>query len=149
MLNTDICLLYDVEDGANRNCCTRTDAFRPDGTSRCPSFPNRECATIDPNSNHPRAEAAAAVRRYLGGMTVNDNQQPFYDAFSQAWFKGEEFGWVLEPFVLISLTSLFVNSHDERFLGPQVRQGYMLMDLACPSCNAIDAFGLDMSRAVE
>ena len=123
MLNTDICLYYDVEeeDGANGDCCTRTDAFRPNGTNRCPSFSNQECARIDPNSDHPRAEAAAAVNRYLGGNSVNDNQAPFYDAFALAWFKGEMTGRGLECYVSScldfadNLLPIVKCSHDERF----------------------------------
>jgi len=84
MLNTDICLFYDVE-ASSGPCCTRTDAFDPSGRSRCLSDADNQCPTID--SSHPRWQAARAVRRYLGGSTQNDSNQAFYQAFKLAWFK--------------------------------------------------------------
>ncbi|KAL7536964.1 hypothetical protein ACHAXR_007507 [Thalassiosira sp. AJA248-18] len=78
MLNTDICLYYNIEETAP--CCTRTEL---DG--RCEEFEDTQCGVYD--DDHPRWEARAAVLSYLGGPTKNDNNDPFYNAFRDAWFK--------------------------------------------------------------
>ena len=83
MLNTDMCLFYDIDD--NQPCCSRTDIFKPNGESRCEEHENLQCSVI--GSDHPRWEASLAVRRYLGGSAANDNNEAFYDAFRLAWFK--------------------------------------------------------------
>ena len=84
MLNTDICLFYNVEE-MTEPCCTRIDIFDGSGNSRCERFEDTACEEYP--ANHERAEAAAAVRNYLGGSTRNDNNEHFYQAFKIAWYK--------------------------------------------------------------
>jgi len=71
MLNTDICLAYDIDSGLP--CCTK-------GTSQC-----RECPryTVD----RTRKAAEEAVKKMLGGPPGNTNNDPFYEAFEVAWNK--------------------------------------------------------------
>ena len=78
MLNTDLCLVMLIDE--NMPCCTGT---RCTGLSRrCPRIP----------ANHPRSEAFDAFEEYLGGSYPNENQQPFYDAFREAWRKATKVG---------------------------------------------------------
>mmetsp|Transcript_36903 Transcript_36903/g.89013 ORF Transcript_36903/g.89013 Transcript_36903/m.89013 type:complete len:445 (-) Transcript_36903:225-1559(-) len=83
MLNTDMCLFYDTENSSP--CCSRTDLFKENGQSRCEANADRQCSVI--GSDHPRWEAAQAVRKFLGGSSANDNNWHFYEAFTLAWFK--------------------------------------------------------------
>mmetsp|Transcript_23117 Transcript_23117/g.50063 ORF Transcript_23117/g.50063 Transcript_23117/m.50063 type:complete len:557 (-) Transcript_23117:185-1855(-) len=83
MLNTDVCLFYDVDDDVP--CCTRTDLFATDGRSRCNTDEAKQCATI--GEGHPRHDASKAVRRFLGGATQNDDNSDFYESFEIAWFQ--------------------------------------------------------------
>eukprot|EP00804_Cyclotella_cryptica_P029090 CCRYP_005275-RB/>CCRYP_005275-RB protein AED:0.07 eAED:0.07 QI:278/0.6/0.83/1/0.6/0.5/6/445/730 len=66
MLNTDLCLVYDIES-VNNDCCTRTDHFY--------------------------GNAADAVSEYLGGTFPNTNNGPFYFGFTNAWVKATALGW--------------------------------------------------------
>ena len=85
MLNTDICLLYDID--SKSQCCTRTNLFKGNGNNRCETnfLSNNECLSYQ--NGHDRFPAAQAVKKYLGGSGPNNNNAPFYDAFSIAWFK--------------------------------------------------------------
>lgn len=40
-----------------------------------------------------RQEAVDAVKEYLGGEYPNDNNEPFYSAFTEAWLKATTLGW--------------------------------------------------------
>mmetsp|Transcript_7068 Transcript_7068/g.15346 ORF Transcript_7068/g.15346 Transcript_7068/m.15346 type:complete len:99 (+) Transcript_7068:1-297(+) len=82
MLNTDMCLFYNIEESGP--CCSRF-LFDPNGRSRCESHANKQCTTYD--ATHERWEASRAVRKYLGGSTPNDSQEEFYKAFKLAWYK--------------------------------------------------------------
>merc|ERR550539_1183404 len=67
MLNTDICLFYDIPEGDNQNC---------------------------PTADNVRPEAIAAFREFLGGTNLNNNNnQAFYSAFSEAWVSATENGY--------------------------------------------------------
>jgi len=83
MLHTDICLFYDLD--ANSNCCTRTDLFKSDGESHCPTEKDNQCSVY--GGDHPWREASEAVIEYLGAPHVEDDNDNFYEAFRRAWFK--------------------------------------------------------------
>ena len=83
MLNTDMCLLFDIDQ--ENNCCSRTSMFKRNGKNRCDIDEERECQMY--SSDNPRIEAATAVKKFLGGSGPNSNNAPFYDAFTIAWFK--------------------------------------------------------------
>jgi len=81
MLNTDLCLVMDIEENmpcCSSNSCTDSGA----GLSKCPRLPD----------NHPRSEAFDAFEEYLGGAFPNENQEPFYNAFREAWRKATKVG---------------------------------------------------------
>ncbi|KAL7529895.1 hypothetical protein ACHAWF_006388 [Thalassiosira exigua] len=80
MLNTDVCLLYDIE--ATGPCCTRTDLEDEDGLNRCESYADVECLPY--SNDHPRADASRAVVRMLAGSARNDDNDPFYSTFREA-----------------------------------------------------------------
>lgn len=93
MLNTDMCLVYDVDDIATSpKCCSRTGWSYSDGTDHCidDAAAKRSCPHL--SSSHSRWEATAAVGEMLGGDYPNTNNQPFYDAFSEAWRKATTVG---------------------------------------------------------
>jgi hypothetical protein len=71
MLNTDICLAYNID--SNMPCCTK-------GNSQC-----RQCPRYSDNS--PRKAAEEAVLTMLGGSPGNTDNSPFYSAFEVAWNK--------------------------------------------------------------
>lgn len=86
MLNTDMCLLYDIEQ--NFPCCSRTDRFRIDGTNACDGLVETPCSTYDDLSS--RKDAADAVNLFATGGSNNigsTNNGPFYEAFEVAWVK--------------------------------------------------------------
>jgi len=68
MLNTDICLAFDIDDIPNPRCCTK-------GTSSC-----EQCQTYPTTDS--RRQAANAVSEF--DTFGNDR---FYDAYSSAWNK--------------------------------------------------------------
>ena len=101
-LNTDMCLLFDIE--TTFPCCTRTDLTNNNG-NQCDRgdtvLSNTPCASYAPGS--VRAEAANAVELFAGlnnnGGFNNDNS-PFYDAFTVAWNKATTNGLSgLQPLV--------------------------------------------------
>lgn len=71
MLNTDICLAYNIDSGTP--CCTK-------GNTQC-----RECPRYTFNS--PRKAAEEAVLKMLGGAPGNTDNGPFYESFEVAWNK--------------------------------------------------------------
>ena len=81
MLNTDICLRFDIPDGDTQTCCTRSGDRRCDGLDICQS------------SRNVRREAFDAFERFNadnnGGGRDNG---PFFDAFAVAWQKATENG---------------------------------------------------------
>ncbi len=85
MLNTDMCLLYDID--SKFPCCSRTNLLDNQGNNRCitDELSNNACLSYD--SSNDRFPASQAVRKYLGGSGPNNNNAPFYDAFTIAWFK--------------------------------------------------------------
>lgn len=86
MLNTDVCLLFDIDTKEKNKCCTNINMINPvDGKNRCGIYEDNECQGID--SSHERAEAAQAVVEFLGGNTRNDDSTPWYRAFTEAWTK--------------------------------------------------------------
>lgn len=91
MLNTDICLVYDIDESVD--CCTRTDQFFPDGGTECltDELASRQCPFYSQSSS--RIEAVDAVEEMLGGELPNSNNDPFYNAYTEAWVKATENGW--------------------------------------------------------
>ena len=86
MLNTDLCLAFDVSGVLrNQHCCTRTD--------RCGSFlaARRQCPLYSNSS--PNKPAEEAVQEMLGGAYGNSNNEPFYRAFEEAWAKATSVGY--------------------------------------------------------
>jgi len=86
MLNTDMCLFYDIE--TSYPCCSRTDLFRSNGANRCDyeeDYSHTECMKYSSDSS--RMAAVRAVVKFLGGTGPNSNQTPFYQAFEKAWYK--------------------------------------------------------------
>ena len=89
MLNTDICLVFDIEE--NLQCCTKTDEFFQNGQSKCMDNTLNQCP-LYPKSNS-RWEATQAVVEYIGGTRNSRNNEFFYSAFSKAWEKATANGW--------------------------------------------------------
>ncbi|KAL7535842.1 hypothetical protein ACHAXR_009140 [Thalassiosira sp. AJA248-18] len=94
MLNTDICLVFDIDSlmRSRTKCCTRTNQFYDNGQNQCVDreASRRRCPMY--SSNNPRREMADAVQEMLGGSYPNTNNQPFYDAFAEAWEKATTLG---------------------------------------------------------
>ena len=92
MLNTDICLKFDIPEDDAPACCT-------DITGNCRgNFDNVQC----PTAEQVRPEAVAAFDEFIGGANLgNNNNAPFYDAFFIAWEKATENGHsgLLSPLV--------------------------------------------------
>lgn len=85
MLNTDICLFYDIPEGNDQSCCTDTT-----GNCRDDATQNVQC----PTAELIRPEAFSAFTRFLGGENLNNgNQEPFYEAFTESWTKATELGY--------------------------------------------------------
>ena len=74
MLNTDICLEFDIDDSPD--CCTIDNQCIDAAVSKCPVL----------SQNHPRSAARDAVLEYR-----NDNDK-FYEAFAEAWAKATTVG---------------------------------------------------------
>ena len=86
MLNTDICLAFDIDTAASNKCCTNINMINPrDGKNRCGIYETNQCKRID--STHPRAESAQAVLEFLGGNNRNLDSSRWYRAFTEAWTK--------------------------------------------------------------
>ena len=86
MLNTDICLVFDIDN--DLNCCTKTDEFFQNGNSKCIDDTLNQCP-LYPRSD-PRRAATDAVVEYIGGSKDshgNGNNEAFYSAFATAWEK--------------------------------------------------------------
>lgn len=94
MLNTDICLVYDIDVYIDENlpCCTRTGAFYTDGEDQCVDVDAaaRSCPMY--SQFQDRWEARQAVGEMLGGDYPNSNNEPFYTAFTEAWGKATTVG---------------------------------------------------------
>mmetsp|Transcript_27325 Transcript_27325/g.39135 ORF Transcript_27325/g.39135 Transcript_27325/m.39135 type:complete len:552 (-) Transcript_27325:996-2651(-) len=92
MLNTDMCLLFDIE--TTFPCCSRTDLTQNDGTNQCDRGNNNlagiECGRTS-NQETEDAMILFSGQRDGGGFT-NDNG-PFFSAFSLAWQKATTNGW--------------------------------------------------------
>lgn len=67
MLNTDMCLIFDIDDIAVNKCCSRTGWSYPDGQDRCidSEAARRRCPMYA--QTHERWEATEAVGEMLGG----------------------------------------------------------------------------------
>ena len=96
MLNSDMCLFFDIE--TTFPCCTNTGLTLNDGSNQCDRGASElsaiPCSTYAPGS--VRAEAANAVelfagRRETGGF--NNDNSPFFNAFTSAWSKATTNGW--------------------------------------------------------
>jgi hypothetical protein len=92
MLNTDICLVHNID--GNLPCCTTDDedacADSEAAARRCPFHSPGESGW----------EARRAVGEMLGGSYPNANNAPFYRAFSEAWRKATTVGQTnLSPLV--------------------------------------------------
>lgn len=89
MLNTDLCLVYDIDDFIEDNepCCTKTDdrCFDPEAAKRkCPVY----------SRMHSRWEAREAVQEMLmlDDTNTQDRNLSFYMAFAEAWGKATTVG---------------------------------------------------------
>ncbi|KAL3784493.1 hypothetical protein HJC23_013636 [Cyclotella cryptica] len=85
MLKADVCLLYNTD--RKYPCCSKTNRFLH-GVNECDweeVLSNKKCPSYAKNDS--RMEAVRAVLEYLGGISPNDNQGPFYKAYATAWFK--------------------------------------------------------------
>ena len=92
MLNTDMCLLFDIEQSFP--CCTRTDRNNTNGVNPCQELNETECVAYD--DSNPRKAAADAVELFAtgGGRSIsNTDNEPFYEAFEAAWVKATTNGW--------------------------------------------------------
>ena len=80
MLNTDMCLVYNLEK-TKFPCCTRTDL-----RGRCMTLGNVQCERYDRDDDYYKA--TEAVLKYMQGTEGNfhDNTN-FYEAFRLAWYK--------------------------------------------------------------
>lgn len=94
MLNTDICLVYDIEDYMDDEdkCCTRTDQTYANGENKCVDreAARERCPMY--SANNPRFAMRQAVGNMLGGSPPNANNAPFYAAFETAWEKATRVG---------------------------------------------------------
>jgi len=72
MLNTDICLAYNIDSGSP--CCTKGNNI---DCMRCSRYA----------FDSPRKAAEEAVLKMLGGPPGNTNNDPFYASFQVAWNK--------------------------------------------------------------
>ena len=90
MLNTDICLVHNLP--GNIPCCTRTGNTYENGQDQCidNNLARRRCPMY--TEAHARYESRQIVGEMLGGTLPNNNQQPFYDAFTEAWRKATTVG---------------------------------------------------------
>ncbi|KAL3788224.1 hypothetical protein HJC23_004691 [Cyclotella cryptica] len=85
MLKTDLCFWFDTDN--HYPCCTRTNRWM-DGQNWCDweeKLSDLKCTRYDSDSS--RMEAVESVVEFLGGRRPNENNDPFYQAFSTAWFK--------------------------------------------------------------
>ncbi|KAL7432080.1 hypothetical protein ACHAXH_003840 [Discostella pseudostelligera] len=91
MLNTDLCLVYDIP-GNNLPCCTRTGVLYPNGDDTCieAEAAARKCPVL--SASHSRYEARQTVGEMLGGSFPNSNNVPFYSAFTESWNKATTLG---------------------------------------------------------
>lgn len=78
MLNTDICLYFDIPDGDDQNCCTNLEGNCRGIETQCAS-----ASTVRP-------EAVNAVDNFLIGNSSNN--EVFFAAFSTAWVAATENG---------------------------------------------------------
>eukprot|EP00547_Thalassionema_nitzschioides_P009452 CAMPEP_0194227572 /NCGR_PEP_ID=MMETSP0156-20130528/42927_1 /TAXON_ID=33649 /ORGANISM="Thalassionema nitzschioides, Strain L26-B" /LENGTH=504 /DNA_ID=CAMNT_0038960059 /DNA_START=1198 /DNA_END=2712 /DNA_ORIENTATION=- len=78
MLNSDICLRFDIPDGNVQSCCTNVNQQGCGNRPQCES------------SATARPEAFDAFEQF-----TNENNGAFYDAFSTAWVKATENGYEL------------------------------------------------------
>ena len=92
MLNTDMCLLFDIE--TTFPCCSRTDLTRNDGTNQCDRrnsvLSDTQCSRTT-NEDAANAMLQFAAQRDDGRFT-NENE-PFFTAFSVAWEMATINGW--------------------------------------------------------
>jgi len=90
MLNTDICLAFDIDRTTSDDipCCTRTNKVDSNGENECidEDAARRRCPRY--SRNDPMRDAKDAVEEYRLG---NDNSR-FYEAFSEAWAKATTVG---------------------------------------------------------
>eukprot|EP00985_Skeletonema_marinoi_P027084 scaffold21705_cov110-Skeletonema_marinoi.AAC.1 len=86
MLNTDMCLLFDIE--TTFPCCSRTDLTRNDGTNQCQCDRRNSVLSDTQCSRTTNEDAANAMLQFAAqrddGRFTNDNE-PFFTAFSVAW----------------------------------------------------------------
>jgi len=94
MLNTDMCLVFDIDENARRRipCCTRTDSSYPNGQNKCVDMEaaRRRCPMYSQHDS--RRAATDAVIDMLGGSISGNNNDPFYIAFAKAWRKATVVG---------------------------------------------------------
>jgi catalase (peroxidase I) len=86
MLKTDMCLWFDTD--YFYPCCTRTRQYDGNGDNWCDFeqvLSDKQCTRYEYENS--RMEAVETVVEFLGGPPTNQNNDPFYKAFSTAWFK--------------------------------------------------------------
>ena len=91
MLNTDLCLVFDIEH--HLPCCTSNDVLDPNGDDTCIDAvaAQNKCPML--SNTHSRFEALETVEEMLGGSYPNTNNVPFYSAFTDSWSKATTLGW--------------------------------------------------------
>ncbi|KAL7553876.1 hypothetical protein ACHAWF_017211, partial [Thalassiosira exigua] len=91
MLNTDMCLVYNIDNIATSKCCTVIGQSYDNGQDRCVDADAaiRQCPMYQ--QGHSRFEAREAVHEFLGPFP-NDDNTAFYDAFKVAWRKATTVG---------------------------------------------------------
>lgn len=84
MLNTDMCLLFDIE--TTFPCCSRTDLTRNNGSNQCDR--GNTVLSDTPCGRTSNQEAAVAMVEFAGERETggfNNDNGPFFSAFSVAW----------------------------------------------------------------
>lgn len=96
MLNTDICLAFDIDGSIRRDtpCCTRIENGNPDGRNECTErdAARRRCPRFARSAT--RKAARDAVQEFSGGRNNDDDDDnaSFYAAFAEAWQKATTVG---------------------------------------------------------
>ena len=84
MLNTDVCLAFDIDAVGRAPCCTRRDDGG--GAAACGGRDVRQCPMY--RGGDARAEAREATLEFAGG----NGSERFYRAFREAWDKATTVG---------------------------------------------------------
>ena len=98
MLNTDMCLLFDL-DSANSvfPCCSRTDLINGNGGNQCDRrnnvLSNSLCGRRPDDNEAAAAMVSFASPRDDDPDRFDNNNGPFFSAFTKAWEAATTNGW--------------------------------------------------------